>query len=57
MKTLLKCGKCGNYNLKGICECGGNAITPKPAKYNVEDKYGKYRRKAKAEYFKKEGLS
>ena len=42
--------------MKEICECNGKAITPKPAKFSLEDKYGSYRRKAKLNFFKKEGL-
>jgi len=56
MKELLKCGKCGKYTMKEECGCGGKAITPKPAKFSPEDKYGKYRRQAKSEEFEKRGL-
>ena len=42
--------------MKNVCLCGGKALTPKPAKFSVEDKYGAYRRKAKTDLFKKEGL-
>jgi rRNA maturation protein Nop10 len=42
--------------MKEICSCGGNALTPKPAKFSIEDKYGSYRRKAKIDDFKKKGL-
>ncbi len=56
MKTILKCGKCGRYTMKDICECNGKALTPKPAKFSIEDKYAEYRRKAKLETFKSEGL-
>lgn len=38
------------------CSCGGKAINPKPAKFNLEDKYGKYRRKVKREKLKEENL-
>ena len=33
--------------MKGKCSCGGKAITPKPAKWNVEDRYASYRLKYK----------
>ena len=56
MKTILKCGKCGKYTLTAICACKGKAVTPKPAKFSIEDKYGKYRRKAKLNEFKSKGL-
>lgn len=42
--------------MKEVCICGGKALTPRPAKFSVEDKYGDYRRKAKLSMFKKEGL-
>ena len=56
MKNILKCEGCGKYTMKDACACGGKAITPKPAKFSVEDKYGSYRRKAKIDIFKGEGL-
>ncbi len=42
--------------MKDVCACRGKALTPKPAKFSIEDKYGSYRRKAKEDTFKKEGL-
>jgi H/ACA ribonucleoprotein complex subunit 3 len=56
MKHILKCTQCGKYILSEKCECGGKAIENKPPKYSPEDKYGDYRRKAKEEQRKKEGL-
>jgi len=56
MKSILKCEKCGKYTIKDKCSCNGKCITPKPAKFSIEDKYGAYRRKAKLDFFKKEGL-
>ena len=56
MRHILKCISCGNYTLKGKCKCGGKAVTPKPAKYTPEDKYGKYRREVKKENLIKKGL-
>ena len=47
MRHILKCMSCGDYTLKEKCKCGGKAVTPKPAKYTPEDKYGKYRREVK----------
>ena len=52
----MKCKKCGKYTMKEVCVCGSKSSTPKPAKFSIEDKYGSYRRKAKLETFKKEGL-
>jgi len=56
MRHILKCQKCGRYTLSEICECGGKAVENKPPKYSPEDKYGHYRRKAKEEQWKREGL-
>jgi len=49
MKVEIKqCPKCKEYTLKNTCrECSQQTITPKPAKWSPEDKFGKYRRKAK----------
>ena len=52
----MKCQKCHKYTMNDTCECGGNTLTPKPAKFSVEDKYAQYRRKAKLEIFKSKGL-
>ncbi|MBU90278.1 ribosome biogenesis protein [Candidatus Woesearchaeota archaeon] len=56
MRNILKCQDCGKYTMKDSCVCNGKALTPKPAKFSIEDKYGSYRRKAKLEAFKKERL-
>jgi|TARA_Y100000310_G_scaffold341852_1_gene442461 H/ACA ribonucleoprotein complex subunit 3 len=56
MRSILKCEDCGKYTIKEVCVCGGKALTPKPAKFGVEDKYASYRRKAKMSIFKEEGL-
>ncbi|MBN4049223.1 nucleolar RNA-binding Nop10p family protein [archaeon AH-315-M20] len=56
MKSILKCKSCNKYTMKKTCSCGGNALTPKPAKFSIEDKYGSYRRKAKINEFKTKGL-
>ena len=53
-KHLLKCKECKRYGLANPdlkCRyCGGQLINPKPPKYSLTDKYGKYRLK----YFKEE---
>ena len=53
-KYLQKCEKCGRYGLTNPelkCRyCGGRLINPKPPKFSLIDKYGKYRLK----YFKEE---
>lgn len=40
---ILKCKNCGKYGLNNYCDCGGERISTKPAKFSVEDKYAKYR--------------
>lgn len=45
---ILLCKKCHVYTLKNKCyNCNQDTITPKPAKFSLEDKYQKYRLKAK----------
>lgn len=45
---ILFCKSCHIYTLMNEChQCKSTAITPKPAKYSPEDKWGKYRRLAK----------
>ena len=56
MKTILRCEGCGKYTMNDSCQCGSKPLTPKPAKFSVEDKYGAYRRKAKHDFFKKSDL-
>ena len=46
-KKINKCVECGKYTLKDKCDCGAKALDPRPAKYSLEDKYGKWRRIAK----------
>jgi len=55
MMHIQKCNKCGKYTMKENC-CGSKASNIKPAKFSLEDNYGKYRRQAKKEILKKEGL-
>ena len=47
LKIINKCVECGKYTLKDKCECGGKSLDPRPAKFSIEDKYGKWRRIAK----------
>ena len=50
-----KCEECNEYTLKTTCPyCGGNVKVIYPAKYSIDDKYGKYRRKLKEEMLKKQ---
>lgn len=53
MLHILRCEKCHTYTLKPFCpKCDSETVTPKPAKFSIEDKWGYWRRKAK----KEEGL-
>ncbi|MFC1802664.1 RNA-protein complex protein Nop10 [Thermoproteota archaeon] len=41
---LRRCKNCNFYTLKDICtKCGGEAVSPHPAKFSMDDKYRKYR--------------
>ena len=41
---LRRCIKCRGYTLRETCpRCGGEAISPHPAKFSMDDKYRKYR--------------
>ena len=55
MKHILKCSKCEKYTMQDKC-CGVKTISPKPAKFSPENKYGKYRRAEKKKLLEKEGL-
>ncbi|MBU2639209.1 MAG: RNA-protein complex protein Nop10 [Nanoarchaeota archaeon] len=54
-KNILICPKCNNYTLKKTCSnCKTKTISPKPAKYSPEDRFGKYRREYKKNVQNKE---
>ena len=42
-EQILKCAQCKKYTLELFCDCGGACLSPKPAKFSPEDKYGSYR--------------
>ncbi|MDD5133082.1 MAG: nucleolar RNA-binding Nop10p family protein [Candidatus Nanoarchaeia archaeon] len=45
MHKIFKCPSCNNYTLQESCsKCKVKTLNPRPAKYSVEDKFGKYRR-------------
>ncbi|MEK6835535.1 MAG: RNA-protein complex protein Nop10 [Nanoarchaeota archaeon] len=45
---ILKCNSCNIYTLKDECpNCNKKTLSPKPAKFSIEDKYQKYRLKAR----------
>lgn len=56
MRKIRRCTACGNYTLAETCACGEKTIVPKPAKYSPEDRFAHFRRQAKEEQRKKEGL-
>lgn len=43
---IFKCESCGKYTMAKTC-CGKDTVATKPAKFRVDDKYGKYRRKVR----------
>ncbi len=49
MKTeIFKCPNCLEYTLKDTCsKCMAKTVTPKPARFSPEDKFGHYRRLSK----------
>jgi len=47
MKKMRVCGKCRSYTLSET-HCGAMAASAHPARFNPEDPYGDYRRKAKS---------
>ncbi len=49
MSQIFKCTSCGNYTLReDKCpKCKSGVSSPRPAKFSLDDKYGKYRREAK----------
>ncbi len=50
MKHIFKCEMCNIYTMKDKCpKCNSKTINPKPAKYSMEDKFGKWRRIARLE--------
>ena len=49
---ILKCPKCNTYTLKESCPVDKEiTITPKPAKFSIEDRFGEYRRLYKKKHF------
>ncbi|MBS3144429.1 nucleolar RNA-binding Nop10p family protein [Candidatus Woesearchaeota archaeon] len=45
---MLCCTKCKKYTIKTTCpQCKTPCLSSKPAKFSIEDKWGKYRRMAK----------
>lgn len=56
MRHILKCSKCSKYTMNENCGCRGKAVSVRAAKFSLEDSYGRYRREAKKEILKKEGL-
>ncbi|HDM22825.1 MAG: RNA-protein complex protein Nop10 [Methanomicrobia archaeon] len=45
---IRKCISCGRYTFREECpECHSQTYYPKPPRFSLTDKYGKYRRKLK----------
>jgi len=44
LNKIFKCAKCGRYTMDKVC-CGIPALSPKPAKYKLSDKYSMQRLK------------
>ncbi len=50
MKSLMRRCSCGRYTLQEACpECGSSVDPLIPPRYSPEDRFGKYRRRAKRE--------
>jgi H/ACA ribonucleoprotein complex subunit 3 len=49
MSQIFKCSNCNSYTLDSerCPKCGSKVSSPKPARFSMDDKYGKYRREAK----------
>ncbi|MCB2171701.1 RNA-protein complex protein Nop10 [archaeon] len=44
VQLLRKCRNCDHYTMKDTCpKCGGEAVSPHPAKFSMDDKYRKYK--------------
>jgi len=56
MKHILKCDNCKKYTMKETCDCGSKATVPIPMKYNPDDKFSSYRRRAKLKDYANRGL-
>jgi len=51
MEKLKKCINCGTYTMKEQCpKCGEKTCTAHPPKFSPEDRYARYRRRAKFGY-------
>jgi len=55
MKTINYCKACRKHTMKEDC-CSIKTLPVAPMRYSPEDKYGQYRRKAKEEERKKQGV-
>jgi len=55
MKHILKCQQCGEYTMKQVCACKGEAVTTRPPRYSP-GRYAEYRKKARREELINKGL-
>ncbi|NOZ81459.1 MAG: ribosome biogenesis protein [DPANN group archaeon] len=53
---ILYCVADRSYTLRDTCPDGSAALSRKPPKYSVEDKYASYRRKVKRPVLEARGL-
>jgi len=56
MRRIRKCTSCGRYTLEEACRCGSRTEQPRPPKYSPEDRFARFRRQAKEEQRKQEGV-
>ncbi len=56
MKEIRYCTTCKKHTMAEECGCTLKTMPVAPARYSPEDKYCAYRRKAKEEERKKQGL-
>lgn len=43
-RLIRRCASCKSYTLQKACpRCGGETVSPHPAKFSLMDKYARYR--------------
>lgn len=56
MQDILYCPACRKHTMSKACSCTLTAMPVYPAKYSPQDKYASYRRKAKENERKAQGI-
>lgn len=56
MQDILYCPACRRHTMSKACSCTLTAMPVYPAKYSPQDKYASYRRKAKENERKAQGI-